>query len=110
MNPTYITAFKVVSSVKAPVVVSWIELRRLRLENLESETVHIPNQYHRPQIGILRGCLLNAGIPDCQNLPTRFLDVCKGIVVAERENRSVTPRNQAYSFSGNGIARTDGFG
>lgn len=96
--------FEIVSSVESPIVVRRVELRRLHFKNLEAETIHIPNQYHRPQIRILLCGLLNAGVPNFQNLPASFLDVRKGVVVAERENWSVAPGNQANSLGRNGIS------
>ena len=96
--------FEIVSSVAGPIVVGWVKLRRLRLENLESETAHIPNQYDRPQIGILLSRLLNASVPDLKNLPARFLYVRERVVVAEREDRGIAPGNQANALCSNRIS------
>ncbi len=102
-------ALKVVSGIAAPSIVSGIKLRRLRFKNLETETLHIPNQNHRPHIGILRCRFLNAGVPDLQNLPARFLYICKRVIIAERKNWSIAPGNQAHLCGRNRITRTDGF-
>ena len=86
-------AFKIISSVQTPIIVGRVELRCLRLENLEPETFHISYQNYRSQVWVLLRCLLNAGIPDLQNLTASFLNIRKGVIVAERKNRCIASRN-----------------
>ena len=101
---------KVVSGIATPVKVTRIELRGLGLKNLEAEALHIPNQNHRPQVRVLRCGLFDTCVPDLQNLIAGFLDVCKGVIVLERENRGIATRNQTHISGCNWIPRANSFG